>query len=65
MDADAAGDSGISELIAQMPGKEHRIQRRRLAEHQGIAATPEGIKAPGRLGSAQTATAYPSAPGTP
>jgi len=28
------GESGISDLIRQMPDKEHRILRRRLAEHQ-------------------------------
>jgi Polyketide cyclase / dehydrase and lipid transport len=40
------GESGISELIAQMPDKEHRILRRRLAEHQAnMAATLAGIKA--------------------
>lgn len=39
------GESGISELIAQMPDKEHRILRRRLAEHQAnIVATLAGIK---------------------
>jgi len=40
------GESGISELIAQMPDKEHRILRRRLAEHQAnMTATLTGIKA--------------------
>jgi len=39
------GESGISELIRQMPDKEHRILRRRLAEHQAnMAATLAGIK---------------------
>lgn len=39
------GESGISELIAQMPDKEHRILRRRLAEHQAnMKATLAGIK---------------------
>jgi hypothetical protein len=39
------GESGISELIAQMPDKEHRILRRRLAEHQAnMIATLAGIK---------------------
>ncbi len=40
------GASGISDLIAQMPDKEHRILRRRLAEHQAnMVATLAGIKA--------------------
>jgi hypothetical protein len=40
------GESGISELIEQMPDKEHRILYRRLAEHQAnMAATLAGIKA--------------------
>jgi hypothetical protein len=40
------GESGISELIEQMPDKEHRILRRRLAEHQAnMTATLAGIKA--------------------
>ena len=40
------GASGISELIQQMPDKEHRILQRRLAEHQAnMAATLAGIKA--------------------
>jgi hypothetical protein len=40
------GESGISELIAQLPDKEHRILRRRLAEHQAnMTATLAGIKA--------------------
>ena len=39
------GESGISELIAQMPDKEHRILRRRLAEHRAnMIATLAGIK---------------------
>jgi hypothetical protein len=39
------GESGISELIEQLPDKEHRIIRRRLAEHQAnMAATLAGIK---------------------
>lgn len=39
------GESGISELIEQMPDKEHRILRRRLAEHQAnMQATLAGIK---------------------
>jgi hypothetical protein len=39
------GESGITELIAQMPDKEHRILRRRLAEHQAnMVATLAGIK---------------------
>ena len=39
------GESGISELIAQMPDKESRILRRRLAEHHAnMVATLEGIK---------------------
>jgi hypothetical protein len=39
------GESGISDLIAQMPDKEHRILRRRLAEHQAnMVATLAGIK---------------------
>lgn len=39
------GQSGISELIAQMPDKEHRILRRRLAEHHAnMTATLAGIK---------------------
>jgi Polyketide cyclase / dehydrase and lipid transport len=46
------GESGISELIAQMPDKEHRIIRRRLAEHQAnMTATLEGIR-----GAAEAAT---------
>jgi Polyketide cyclase / dehydrase and lipid transport len=40
------GESGISELIAQMPDKEHRILRRRLGEHHAnMVATLAGIKA--------------------
>jgi hypothetical protein len=40
------GESGMSELIEQMPDKEHRILRRRLAEHQAnMQATLAGIKA--------------------
>jgi uncharacterized protein YndB with AHSA1/START domain len=39
------GESGISTLIEQMPDKEHRILRRRLAEHQAnMTATLAGIK---------------------
>ena len=39
------GESGISELIEQMPDKEHRILRRRLAEHQAnMPATLAGIR---------------------
>jgi hypothetical protein len=39
------GQSGISEVIASMPDKEHRILRRRLAEHQAnMTATLEGIR---------------------
>jgi hypothetical protein len=45
------GESGVSELIRQMPDKEHRILRRRLAEHQAnMTATLAGIK--GRAESA-------------
>jgi Polyketide cyclase / dehydrase and lipid transport len=40
------GASGISELIEQMPDKEHRILQRRLAEHRAnMVATLAGIKA--------------------
>lgn len=39
------GESGVSELIRQMPDKEDRILRRRLAEHQAnMTATLAGIK---------------------
>ena len=39
------GESGVSELIERMPDKEHRILRRRLAEHQtNMTATLAGIK---------------------
>jgi len=39
------GESGISELIAQMPDKESRILHRRLAEHNAnMLATLTGIK---------------------
>ena len=39
------GESGVSALIALMPDKEHRILRRRLAEHQAnMVATLAGIK---------------------
>jgi hypothetical protein len=39
------GESGISDLIGQMPDKEHRILRRRLAEHHAnMTATLAGIK---------------------
>ena len=39
------GESGISGLIRQMPDKEHRILRRRLAEHHAnMTATLAGIK---------------------
>ena len=39
------GESGITALIQQMPDKEHRIIRRRLAEHQAnMTATLTGIK---------------------
>jgi hypothetical protein len=39
------GESGISELIAQMPDKESRILRRRLAEHHAnMTATVEGVR---------------------
>ena len=39
------GESGISDLIEQMPDKEHRILRRRLAEHHAnMTATLAGIK---------------------
>jgi hypothetical protein len=39
------GESGISDLIAQMPDKESRILQRRLAEHHAnMVATLEGIK---------------------
>jgi hypothetical protein len=39
------GESGVSELIEQMPDKEHRILRRRLAEHHAnMTATLAGIK---------------------
>jgi hypothetical protein len=40
------GESGISEVIRQMPDKESRILTRRLAEHHAnMVATLEGIKA--------------------
>ena len=40
------GESGISEVIKQMPDKESRILQRRLAEHHAnMVATLEGIKA--------------------
>jgi hypothetical protein len=40
------GASGVSELIAQLPDKEHRILQRRLAEHRAnMTATLAGIKA--------------------
>jgi hypothetical protein len=39
------GESGISATIARMPDKEHRILRRRLAEHHAnMQATLAGIK---------------------
>jgi hypothetical protein len=39
------GQSGVSELIAQMPDKESRILRRRLAEHHAnMTATLEGVR---------------------
>ena len=39
------GESGISAVIAQLPDKEHRILRRRLAEHRAnMEATLAGIK---------------------
>lgn len=39
------GESGISALIEQLPDKEHRILRRRLAEHAAnMTATLAGIK---------------------
>lgn len=39
------GESGLTDLIRQMPDKEHRILRRRLAEHQAnMTATLAGIK---------------------
>jgi ligand-binding SRPBCC domain-containing protein len=39
------GESGISEVIRQLPDKESRILRRRLAEHRAnMVATLEGIK---------------------
>jgi hypothetical protein len=39
------GESGLSALIERMPDKEHRILRRRLAEHQAnMAATLAGIR---------------------
>ena len=39
------GESGISELIEQMPDKESRILHRRLAEHHAnMTATVEGIR---------------------
>jgi hypothetical protein len=39
------GQSGISEVIAQMPDKESRILRRRLAEHHAnMTATLEGVR---------------------
>jgi Polyketide cyclase / dehydrase and lipid transport len=39
------GESGISELIAQMPDKESKILRRRLAEHhRNMAATLSGLR---------------------
>jgi Polyketide cyclase / dehydrase and lipid transport len=39
------GESGISELIEQLPDKESRILRRRLAEHNSnMIATLEGIR---------------------
>lgn len=44
-------ESGISELIEQVPDKEHRILRRRLAEHQAnMTATLAGIKALAEVG---------------
>ena len=40
------GESGISDIIKQMPDKESRILQRRLAEHHAnMVATLEGIKA--------------------
>ena len=51
------GESGISEVIEQMPDKESRILRRRLAEfHANMTATLEGIKA-------QAETSYAALPG--
>ena len=45
------GESGISELIEQMPDKEHRILRRRLAEHHAnMTATLAGIKSAAEAG---------------
>lgn len=45
------GESGLSELIEQMPDKEHRILRRRLAEHHAnMTATLSGIKARAEAG---------------
>jgi len=39
------GESGISAVITQMPDKEHRILRRRLAEHHAnMVANLVGIK---------------------
>ena len=39
------GESGISDAIRQMPDKEHRILRRRLAEHQAnMQASLAGVK---------------------
>lgn len=39
------GESGLSALIERMPDKEHRILRRRLAEHQAnMTATLAGIR---------------------
>lgn len=50
------GESGISELIRQMPDKEHRILRRRLAEHQAnMVATLAGIKSLAEAGPAPRA----------
>jgi Polyketide cyclase / dehydrase and lipid transport len=49
------GASGISELIEQMPDKEHRILRRRLAEHRAnMTATLAGIKSLAEAGQRQT-----------
>jgi hypothetical protein len=46
------GESGISQLIEQMPDKESRILQRRLAEHTAnMQATLEGIRAQAEAGA--------------
>ena len=50
------GESGISAVIEKMPDKEHRILRRRLAEHHAnMSATLAGIKQLAEDGPAATA----------